>query len=412
MRLFLAALTLVMATTPAGAQWLDRKTPGIPRTADGKPNLTAPAPRGADGKPDLTGIWNGPMSSPVPTPTNLQPWVRDLVRPASAGILQGGDPPINVCRAGPRLSRFGGWKRILQTPTAIAILNDDLTYRVIHMDGRQLEADPAPSWMGYSVGRWEGDTLVVESNGFNDKTWTSRYGVSHTEALRTTERYRRTDFGHMQVEVTYTDPRRTRSRGALRRPWRWPPIRKCSSRSANGAATTGRARSSNAAPITVPPDVLARYVGVYSGTYGGRKRTIEVSLSGGQLIGQDGRCCGYRGRPRRRRSRPGRMRSRWYRALRRCSKGWDSAISSSSTTKVSRRTWWRFTSPVRTNSRVSVDFLGSEGSRGEPLEPLEPYCLGAASLPPELSVAPRKKLRPSLNVTFVPLAVGPPPFAR
>ena len=74
MRLFLAALTLVMATTPAGAQWLDRKTPGIPRTSDGKPNLTAPAPRGLDGKPDLTGIWNGPFAAPRLDPANAQPW--------------------------------------------------------------------------------------------------------------------------------------------------------------------------------------------------------------------------------------------------------------------------------------------------------------------------------------------------
>ena len=95
----------------------------------------------------------------------------------------------------------------------IAILNDDLTYRVIHIDGRQLEADPAPSWMGYSVGRWEGDTLVVQSNGYNEKTWTSRYGVSHSDKLRVIERYRRTNFGSLQLEVTYDDP------GVYLKPW-------------------------------------------------------------------------------------------------------------------------------------------------------------------------------------------------
>ena len=104
----------------------------------------------------------------------------------------------NCLPSGPEADKAAAWKRILQTPTAIAILNEDLTYRVIHMDGRELEANPAPSWMGYSVGRWEGDTLIVESNGFNEKTWLSRYGQSHTEALRVTERYRRRDVGHLE----------------------------------------------------------------------------------------------------------------------------------------------------------------------------------------------------------------------
>src|SRR2546422_11730720 len=74
----------------------------------------------------------------------------------------------------------------------------DLTYRQIHMDGRALETDPNPTWMGYSVGHWEGDTLVVESNGYNDRTWLLG-GYPHTEALRMTERFRRTDFGHMEI---------------------------------------------------------------------------------------------------------------------------------------------------------------------------------------------------------------------
>ena len=209
MRPFLVALVLIAGTMPAGAQWLDRLWPGIPRTADGKPNLTAPAPRGPDGKPDLTGVWNAPPLVARPDPANLQPWVIDLSRQHQQEYFKA--RPYYQCRpSGPEAERFGGWKRILQTPTAIAILNDDLTYRVIHTDGRELEANPPPSWMGYSAGRWDGDTLVVDSVGFNDKTWTSRYGVSHTEALRMTERYRRPDFGHLQVEVTFTDPARVR----------------------------------------------------------------------------------------------------------------------------------------------------------------------------------------------------------
>ena len=149
----------------------------------------------------------------------------------------------------------------------MAMLIDDLTYRFIHTDGRELEANPAPSWMGYSVGRWEGDTLVVESAGFNDKTWVSRYGVSHTEALRMTERYRRSDVGHLQLGVTFTDP------GAFTKPWGFKAEMTlaadtemlesvCEKSSDEWAASlTDAARPG----VSVPPEVLARYVGVYTG---------------------------------------------------------------------------------------------------------------------------------------------------
>jgi len=284
MRLYLAALALVAGATPAAAQWLDRPWAGIPRTADGKPNLSAPAPRTPDGKPDLSGLWNGSTPDPVIDPANAQPWVNDLVRQREREYFR--TRPSFLCRpSGVEADEFGGWKRILQTPAAIAILDDDQTYRVIHLDGRALEADPAPSWMGYSVGRWEGDTLVVESNGFNEKTWLAPTGQGHTEALRVTERYRRPDFGHLQIEVTYTDPR------AYARPWGFT-LDKTLAADTDMLETVCE-RSSEVWPVTstdaaasvaVPPDVLAKYVGVYKGSYGaGRPRTIEVTLSGGQL---------------------------------------------------------------------------------------------------------------------------------
>jgi len=285
MRLFLAALALIVGTMPATAQWLDRPWPGIPRTADGKPNLAAPAPRGPDGKPDLTGVWDAPSASARPEPANLQPWVRDLARERQQEYYK--TRPIYQCLpSGPEAERFGYWKRFIQTPTALAILNEDLTYRLIHTDGRELESDPAPSWMGVSAGRWEGDTLVVESAGFNDKTWASRYGVAHTEALRTTERYRRPDFGHLQVEVTYTDPE------AYVRPWGFTVemtlaadtemLEVVCERSSNeweGSLTDAASEA-----VSVPPAVLAGYVGSYTGRYGGSERTYEVSLSDGQLF--------------------------------------------------------------------------------------------------------------------------------
>jgi hypothetical protein len=283
--LLLATLALFATTTSAAAQWLDRPWPGIPRTTDGKPNLTAPAPRGPDGKPDLSGIWNGAVPELHFDPAVAQPWVNDLMRQRRLAYHK--DRPSYRCLpSGLEADRFGMWKRILQTPAAIALLNEDLTYRVIHIDGRALEANAAPSWMGYSVGRWDGDTLVVESNGFNDKTWLSRYGQAHTEALRVTERYRRTDFGHMQVEVTYTDP------GAYVKPWgfttQWSlnadteMLESVCERSSEVWA--GNMSDAVSAGVTVPLEVLARYVGVYTGFYLTNKRTIEVTLSGGQLI--------------------------------------------------------------------------------------------------------------------------------
>jgi hypothetical protein len=284
MRLLLTVLVLTIGTSPAGAQWLDRVTPGVPRTPDGTPNLTAPAPRGPDGKPDLTGVWEGDTPLGRPAPADLQPPVLDLAARHQQDFYKG--RPFYQCRpSGPEAERFGGWKRIVQTPAAVVILHDDLTYRVIHTDGRTLEADPAPSWSGYSVGRWESDTLVVESNGFNDKTWTSRYGITHTDKLRVTERYRRPDFGHLHVEVTYTDP------DAYTRPWGFTSDSMlaadtemleavCEKTSDHWTSLSDLSK----AAVTVPPEVLAKYVGVYSGIYGGRPRTFEITLDGGSLV--------------------------------------------------------------------------------------------------------------------------------
>jgi len=284
MRLMFAALALIVGTTPAAAQWLDRPWAGIPRTADGKPNLSAPAPRGPDGKPDLTGIWSGPVPEIEFDPANAQPWVNDLIRQRQREYHKG-RPLYNCLPSGPEADKAAGWKRVLQTPTLIAILNEDLSHRVIHMDGRELEANPAPSWMGVSVGRWEGDALIVESAGFNEKTWLSRYGQSHTEALRVREVYRRRDFGHLDVEVTFTDPR------AYTKPWGFTAamelnpdtemLESICERSAD--EWQGGAVAADTA-VTVPPATLAKYVGVYHGRYGGEKRIIEVTLVGDQLI--------------------------------------------------------------------------------------------------------------------------------
>jgi len=285
MRLFLAALVLIAGTMPASAQWLDRRWPDIPRNADGKPSFAAPTPRGSGGKPDLSGVWNGPVPELLLDPANAQPWMNEVVGQRVQEYWKK-RPSYQCLPSGPEADRFAGWKRILQTPTAIAILNDDLTYRVIFMDGRELEANPPPSWMGYSVGRWDGDTLIVDSFGYNDKTWLSRYGQGHTEALRVREQWRRPDLGHLHVEVTFTDP------AAYVKPWSFTADMTlaadtemleavCEQTSDRWDGTAADAANSG---VTVPPDVLARYVGVYNGMYLTNKRTIEVLLSGGKLI--------------------------------------------------------------------------------------------------------------------------------
>jgi hypothetical protein len=195
------------------AQWLDWRTPGIPRTADGKPNLTAPAPRTADGKPDLSGLWQPEVN---PYRFNVIQDLKDEVifRPAAEAIFLERvkdfrkDDPVTNCLPGGPSEMINTTYRIIQSPTVVALLFESGTgrYRQIHMDGRKLPDDPNPTWLGYSVGHWEGDTLVVESSGFNDRTWLDRAGHPHSEKLRVTERFRRVDFGHIQFQITFEDP--------------------------------------------------------------------------------------------------------------------------------------------------------------------------------------------------------------
>jgi Domain of unknown function (DUF3471) len=211
-RLFAAAVLLCV---PLAAQWLDYKTPGIPRTADGKPNLSAPAPRSADGKPDLSGIWRAPRSSVYLQniaadlkPGEIQPWAQALYQEHVRNL--GADSPRAHCLPDPApYYHLAGLSRIVQTPGLTVIINEGISNsgvtRTIFTDGRGLPEEMNPTWLGYSVGRWEGDTLVVTTAGFNDRTWLDFSGHPHSEALRTTERFHRRDFGHMDFEMTIDD---------------------------------------------------------------------------------------------------------------------------------------------------------------------------------------------------------------
>ena len=194
------------------AQWLHFKSPGIPRTPDGKPNLTAPAPRTADGHPDLSGLW-----APAP---NLY-WadiihdIKDeaIFKPAAEAIFQkriadfNHDGPYTRCLPLGPGDIFIGSYRIMQSPAEVALLQNGAGdyYRQIFMDGREMPEDPNPTWRGYSIGRWEGDTLVVETGGFNDRGWLDMAGHPRSEKLHVTERFRRVDFGHIQFQITLED---------------------------------------------------------------------------------------------------------------------------------------------------------------------------------------------------------------
>jgi len=298
MKIFSIAIILTAFVTPLAAQWAQYRTPGIPRTADGKPNLAAPAPRTAHGEPDLTGLWQVVADGAVGNvalrkpgdlkPADIQPWVQALVqqRAENFGIE---NPHYKCLPDGPDYSTTGGMKRILQTPAMIVILQEDLTFRPIHMDGRALETDANPSWMGYSVGHWDGDTLVVESNGFNDKTWLLG-GYPHTEALRMTERYRRTDFGHLEITVTFQDPK------AYNKAWTVPlraefaPDTELIEAVCNEYPDNrqdhwvGRVSDAQKTAVKVAPEILAKYAGVYKGVYLQSPRTVEVTFSSGTLF--------------------------------------------------------------------------------------------------------------------------------
>src|SRR5262249_15885943 len=207
MRAFLTALVTFALSAPLAAQWLNQPTPGIPRTPDGKPNLTAPAPRMPDGRPDLSGLWT--RLSPKYArniaadlkPEEIRPWAQALVEQRKEDL---GRDYMNVkcVPLGPGYATSADITAapiltIVPPPRLIIIPNPDLTYRQSFLAGRWLEPAPNPTWMGYSVGHGDGDTLGVESLGFNDRPWLDHDGHPHTEGFPTTERYRRRNFGNL-----------------------------------------------------------------------------------------------------------------------------------------------------------------------------------------------------------------------
>ena len=233
----IVAVLITVAVAGAEAQWLNHRDPRTPRMPDGRPNLSAPAPR-LNGKPDLSGLWQAertPLSEWVrvlgPGLPQIQPDLNDVtkhflnvfwdmnpaewpLRPEAAALTEqrqksGRDFQTAYCLPGslPHATLVLNFKMI-QAPGEIVVLAGSADpARQIYIDGRSLPKNLEPSWMGTSAGRWEGDTLVVETAGFNDRAWLDGFGHPRSEAMRITERYRRRDFGHMDLEMSFDDPK-------------------------------------------------------------------------------------------------------------------------------------------------------------------------------------------------------------
>ena len=240
-----AILALALLTPSLWAQWPAFPSPGVPKGPDGKPNLAAPAPRTADGKPDLSGIWSNirqpagqrgqdatgapaPPPPPPPPPPGtppvatfrdigagfkeglpLQPWAAELVKKRMADNSK--DNPDAHClpMGNMQFHTHGQPRKIVQTPGVIYIIYEaNSGLRQIFTDGRPLPPkDADPWWYGYSVGKWEGDTLVVETINFRDEGWLDINGNPLTTAGKTIERFRRPNFGNLEIDVTIDDPK-------------------------------------------------------------------------------------------------------------------------------------------------------------------------------------------------------------
>jgi hypothetical protein len=202
--------------TTAAAQWLNYPTPGIPRLLDGKPNLSAPTPRSPDGKPDLDGIWfvdYKPLNELGFQPVNFEIKPEDIILTAEGETLQRRRRenyfpgvqclPENIVG----LSSVEPFKIFSNRGVVVILYEEQTPYRQIFTDGRQLPKDPNPAWRGYSIGKWEGDTLIVDTTGFNEEETILPGRRPHSDALHIIERYRRRDFGHLEIQFTIDDPK-------------------------------------------------------------------------------------------------------------------------------------------------------------------------------------------------------------
>jgi len=208
------------------AQWPAYISKKAPRTADGKVELTAPAPRTAQGKPDLSGLWEQYSEQQMPKylinlaadmkpdEVPLKPWAAAVLRQRQA--TNSVDHPGARCLPSgiPEKDAVPAPFKIIQTDDLIVILYESRTiFRQIFTDGRPLPVDPQPAWQGYSIGKWDGDTMVVDSRGFQDNGWLDMAGHPATDQLHVIERFTRKNYGSMTIDITLDDPK------AYTKPW-------------------------------------------------------------------------------------------------------------------------------------------------------------------------------------------------
>jgi hypothetical protein len=214
---------LLACAAPANGQWRNVPEANVPRTASGDVDLEAGAPRHANGRIDLQGIWMPDDNRYIrdlaldigDDRVPYQPWARKLFDERKDGAHSREDPDAHCLPQGvPKLGYVSYPWKLIETPISVVMLHETFTYwRQIFTDGREVDATAKPAWMGYSTGRWDGDTLVVETTGFNGKAWLDQLGRPTTDRLRVVERFTRTHYGHMRIDVTIDDP------GAYTAPW-------------------------------------------------------------------------------------------------------------------------------------------------------------------------------------------------
>jgi hypothetical protein len=231
----LLAIVAALTASHAVAQWLNHPSAGVPRLRDGSPDLQAPTPRTADGKPDFSGMWEPEKNRPCPpdgcadmqVPQEFmnigyslkegppyQRWAAEIRKTRTEE--NGKDDPVSRCLPGGivKLHTTPLLRKIIQVPGLLVSLNEmDATFRQIFIDGRQPPPIDMPSWKGYSIGKWDGDTLIVETTGFTDGQWLDRNGSPLSDAAKITERFRRVNYGRMEIEITVDDAK------AYTRPW-------------------------------------------------------------------------------------------------------------------------------------------------------------------------------------------------
>jgi len=288
------AMTLCVMSVSLTAQWPSHQTPGIPRTPEGKLNLSAPAPRAADGKPDLSGVWLVKQGGYLVwaasdlKPEEIRPWAAALYKQRADNFRRDTDG-IHCLPPGPKAGISGGGPypmKIVQTPNLVVVLYEYQTiFRQIFTDGRTLPEDPNPTWMGYSIGHWDGDTLVVTTAGYNGRTSLDLAGHPHTEALRVTERFHRRDAGHIDLRVTLDDPK------AYTRSWTLPieldlvPDEDLIEYVCENERDSQHLVGKSADEVHVPAEVLAKYIGTYQSSV---FPTAVVSLDGSRLMVDSG----------------------------------------------------------------------------------------------------------------------------